>query len=256
LEAIVIPLQPYIDDSHFVFQGTVNGHAGLYQFDTGGGLTVLTPQTVADAGCTTWGRFTGFRMRGDRLDVPRCDNVTIDASGYRMVLPATGVWDLGSVLPADAPPLAGSVGLDAFNGRAVTLDLAHRQLIVETPASLRRRTAHATEVPTHVVWEVEGYAPSFMVGLDTSAGRIWLTIDSGNDAPVTIGRHVASVLGLDPQIRGAQALATSLAGGVELSARVYVQDLILDGNIGSPVLRHWIVTFDLAHQRLWIAPST
>jgi hypothetical protein len=254
--AAVIPLEPYLDGDHFVFRGRVGGHEGLYQLDTGGGLTVITPQTASIAGCKPWGRLTGFRMRGDRLDLPRCETMTIVAAGARLSPPVTGVWDLASVLPKDAPPLAGSVGLDAFGGRAVTLDLAHRRLIVETPASLRTRTAHARKIAAHVVWEVEGYAPSVMAGLDTPQGRIWLTLDSGNDAPVTLGRHVAGLLGLDPQKKGAQALETSLAGGAPLSARAFVQDLIFDGNIGVPVLRQWVVTFDVAHGRLWIAPST
>jgi hypothetical protein len=253
--AAVIALEPYIDEDHFIFHGRINGQDGRFQFDTGGGLTVLTPQTAAIAGCKPWGQFTGFRMRGDRVDLKRCDKVAIEAGGLRLDLPTTGIWDLSAILPKDAPAMAGSVGLDAFAGRAVTLDLAGRKLIVESPASLKARIAHATEVPIHVVREVEGYAPSVMAGLDTPSGRIWLTVDSGNDTPITLGRPVAALLGLDPQKKGGQPLAATLAGGLPLTGKAYVQDIIMDGNIGVPVLRHWVVTFDMARGRMWVSPA-
>jgi hypothetical protein len=251
----VIPLEPYLDGDHFVFRGKINGQAGLFQFDTGGGNTVVTPQSAAVIGCKPWGQITGFRMRGDRLDLKRCDNVTIDAGGPLLKLPVTGIWDLTSILPKGAPPLAASVGLDAFAGHAVTLDIADRKLIVETPQSLKARVAHARELPTHMVWEVEGYAPSAMVALDAPSGRIWCTLDSGSDGAIAIGKHVAADLGLDPDQKKGQALAVTLPGGLPLKGNAYVKDLILDCNIGAPILRTWVVTFDLAHGRVWVTPN-
>jgi hypothetical protein len=50
-------------------------------------------------------------------------------------------------------------------------------------------------------------------------------------------------------------IAERLAGGVKVQARAIVRDLIMDGNIGLPVLMKWVITIDLAQQRLWIAPS-
>jgi hypothetical protein len=250
---VVIPLEPYIDQDHYAFRASIGGQEGLFQFDTGGGLTVLTPQSASAAGCKQWSRLTGFRMRGDRIDVPRCDNVDIVVGSARLLLPTTGVWDLSAVLPAGAPPLGGSVGLDAFSGQAITVDLSHRRLVIETPTSLKARVAHSREIPIHVVREAEGYALTVMLGVETGSGRLWFTLDSGNDAGLTIGRHVATLLGLDPQLSAAQPVELQLAGGVPLKGEAHSRELILDGNIGSPVIRHWLVTIDLAHQRLWLA---
>jgi hypothetical protein len=252
---MVIPLEPYVDSDHFAFRGRINGHEGLFQFDTGGGITLVTPPAAEVAGCKPWGRLTGFRMRGDRVDAPRCDGVTIEAAGARLAPPTTLVFDLSKFLPKDAPPLLGSVGLDAFPGRPVTLDLAGRRLIVETPASLKARVAHATEVPIHVVWEAEGYAPSVMAALDTPQGRVWFTIDSGSDGAVNLGRHVAALFGLDPEKKVGQPFDAKLAGGVPVTGKAYINDLILDGNIGSPVLKRWVITFDVKAGRMWIAPA-
>jgi hypothetical protein len=251
----VIPLEPYLDADHWAFRGKIGDAEGLFQLDTGGGLTVVTPAATRAVGCKPWGRFSGFRMRGDRLDLQRCERVSIDLGGITLQVPSAGVWDLSSVLPKGAPALSASVGLDAFAGRAVTLDLPHRQLIVESPESLRARTAAAHEVPVHFVHEVEGYGLDAMIGLDTADGRVWMTLDSGNDAPITVGRHIAALLGLDPDGKGPQHLAAPVAPGVSLEGTAIVRDLILDGNIGSPILSRWAVTLDLVRGRAWIAPA-
>ena len=68
------------------------------------------------------------------------------------------------------------------------------------------------------------------------------------------GRACQALLHLDPAATGAQPVALTLAGGVKVEDKALVADLILDGNLGVPVLRRWIVTLDLAAERLWIAP--
>jgi hypothetical protein len=249
--ATVIPLMRYLG-SLWSFQLEVAGKKELFLLDTAGGLTVITPATAAEIGCRPWGQLTGFRMRGDRVDAKRCDHVVMVADGAKLELPTAGVFDIGSLLPKDAPSLAGSVALDAFAGRAITLDFPNQRLIVETPASLQARVGSATEVPVQFSREAGGFALTPEVPVDTSSGRAWMEMDCGSDAPVIVGRHIAGLLGLNPELKGGQDLSFSLAGGVPVRGRAHVQDLILDGNIGTPVLDRWVVTIDLAHQRLWI----
>jgi hypothetical protein len=107
----------------------------------------------------------------------------------------------------------------------------------------------------HVVNEAQGYSHTFMTALDTAKGRVWMTIDIGDDTPITVGRHVAELLGLDPQKKGRQAYEGMLAGGVALRGGAYVQDIIFDGNIGAPILAHWVITIDMAGQRFWVDPG-
>jgi hypothetical protein len=253
LEPIVIPLEPYVDE-HWAFRAKIKGKEQLFVMDTGGGLTAVTPETAAQIGCEPWGQLTGFRMRGDRLDLKRCDNVDVDAGGIRLHFPTTGIWDFNKLLPPGAPPIAANVGLDAFAGRAITLDIGNRRLIIETPSSLKARVAKAKEVPVQFVEEVEGYSTTVALALDTSKGRVWMHLDSGDDVPLTVGSHLAPILGLEVK-KGAQPLDVSLAGGVPLRGSAYVKELIFDGNIGAPIISKWIVTIDLARRRLWIAPA-
>jgi hypothetical protein len=254
LKPIVIPLVPYADE-HWAFMAKIRGREQLFIMDTGGGLTAVSSEAAAAIGCEPWSQLTGFRMRGDRLDLKRCENVEID-TGQLVLRPATtGIWDFNKMLPPGAAPIAANVGLDAFAGKVVTLDIGNRQLVIETPESLRKRLTVAKEVPVQFVKEVEGYSITIALALDTPKGRIWMHLDSGDDVPLTLGSHVVAALGLDPTRKRGQALNATLAGGVPLHGNVEIKDIIFDGNIGSPIISSWIVTMDLVRERLWIAPG-
>jgi hypothetical protein len=250
---VAIPLEPYLGVL-WSFQADVDGKPRRFLLDTAGGITVIA-QPFADAiGCKPWGRVTGFRMRGDRVDAPRCDDVGLTAAGVPLKAPTAGVIDFSTLLPKDAPLLDGSVALDAFAGRAVTLDLAGRRLIVETPESLKVRASAGVEVPVRFSREAMGLALTPFLAAPTAKGRIWLELDSGSTGAAVIGKHVADLLGLDPAIQKGQSVDMTLVGGPRISGKVLVEDMILDGNIGVPALQQWVVTLDLANERAWIAP--
>jgi hypothetical protein len=253
---VVIPLQPYGDEAHWTIKASVGGKEMDFLFDTGGGITAVTPEVAKAVGCKRWGRITGYRMRGDRVDMDRCDGVELKAAGATLAPETATVWDFNAMLPKGAPPLGGNLGLDAFGGHVITIDIAHRQVILETPLSLRERVAGLARTPSHVIREAEGYSKTYSIRLDTSAGPIWMQLDSGDDAPITIGKHVAALLGLDPEKKGAQPLDAKLANGVPLQGKAVVRDIIFDGNIGEPILAKWVLTIDLADGRLWIRPNT
>lgn len=251
---VAIPLEPYLGVL-WSFQADVDGKPRRFLLDTAGGITVISQPFADSIGCKPWGRVTGFRMRGDRVDAPRCDDVGLTAAGLPLKAPTAGVIDFSTLLPKDAPPLDGSVALDAFAGRAVTLDLSGRRLIVETPDSLKARARQGVEVPVRFSREAMGLALTPFVAAPTAKGRIWLELDCGSTGALVIGKHVADLLGLDPAIQKGQSVEMTLVGGPKISGKVLVEDMILDGNIGVPALQQWVVTLDLAEERAWIAPA-
>jgi len=74
----VLKLEPY-QAKQFVLTLTVGGSKRRFLFDTGEGVTMISPQVAASIGCKPWGNVTGHRMTGGRLDAPRCDSVTFAA---------------------------------------------------------------------------------------------------------------------------------------------------------------------------------
>lgn len=251
---VVIPLRPYLGVLPSL-QLDIGGRPHTFLLDTAGGLTVVTPQLAGAIHCQPWGQVTGYRMRGERLDLARCDGLHPRLGDVDLRVPTAGVWDLSKILPKDAPPLAGSLAMDAFAGRVLTLDLAGHRLVLETPASLRARIRHAVAVPVRFSRDAQGLALTPLVAVQTPKGRLWMELDCGSDGTVIVNRRVAAALQLDPAHKGAQKLAMTLAGGIPLTANARVDDLIVDGDIGAPVLRQWIVTLDLGHQRLWIGTN-
>ncbi|MFT4076653.1 MAG: hypothetical protein QM647_14110 [Asticcacaulis sp.] len=251
----VIPLSPYLGVI-WSFQAEVKGKPETFLLDTAGGITVITPATATEMGCEPWGQMTGFRMRGDRMDLKRCDDLTFGAAGETLKTPTAGVWDFANVLPKDAPPLAGSIALDSFAGKVVTLDLGHSQLVIETPESLKARIAGAREVTVRLNREMAGLSLTPFVAVKTTKGNVWLELDSGSDAPVVVGSHNAELLGLSADSPQPQSLQADIDGGVPLKTEAArTMPLIIDGNIGAPVLAQWVVTLDLANARAWIVPA-
>lgn len=239
----------------------VGGQRGTFLVDTGGGVTFATPRFAEKIGCKPWGQITGFRLSGERLDMARCEGVAIGLPGGKALAPATiGMLDLMPLLPADAPVVDGSLALDVLDGQAFTLDLRAGTLRFETPESLAAIAASdAVQVPIRVARHgASGHGLGVYARSKTSSGDLWMEVDSGGSAPVLLPAKVAAEAGADPANARAQPYTLVLSGvgrDVKLEARALVRDMIHDGVVGVPVLVNWRLTFDLAGDRLWIAPT-
>ncbi|HTM70249.1 MAG TPA: hypothetical protein VL118_05155 [Luteimonas sp.] len=214
----------------------VGGQRGTFLLDTGGGVTFATPEFAKRIGCTPWGRITGFRLTGERLDLPRCDGVAIGLANGRVLAPATiGVLDLKPLLPPSAPTANGSLALDALDGQAFTLDLRAGTLEFETPQSLARRTAGAVEIPIRVSRHASsGQGLGVYARAKTAKGDLWLEIDSGGGAPVLLRDKIAAEAGADASVAQPQPYTLVLPGSdgavgdaqVKLDTRAIVRDMV------------------------------
>ena len=233
-------------------QATVDGREGTYLFDSGIGTSGVTPAMATAIGCKPWGKVTGFRAIGERVDTPRCNSSVVKIGTLATTLSQVSVFDLARFMGPASAGLSGAIGLDVFAGRTITLDVAHHRLVVEDAASLASIRDTATEVPIRLVRVAEGAALTVDIGVQTSAGTAWMELDTGNYGPAMVDRSVAGLFGLRITEPGVQQWAGTSARGVAFAGPVMVKDLILDGNLGREVLRHWRVTLDLASGRGWI----
>jgi hypothetical protein len=237
-------------------RASVRGHEGLFIFDTGGGVSYVSPAFAQAIGCKPWGQISGFMLTGQRLDMPRCDGLSFDLDGHSYGAPISGVFDIGKFMPPDVPRIDGSIGLDVFAGQAVTLSLARKSLTVESPASLKARAARGREVPVRLVRDAGGVALSVQVAVPTPEGMAWMEIDSGNGGANVIGKHLAPLLKLEPGKKEPQPASFMIAGGVPVRGMARVNDtLIMDGNIGTRFLIDWDLTLDLSKGRAWLAAT-
>ena len=251
----VIALDPYPSTTRaFTIRASIRGQAGVFLWNTGEGVSMITPSFAARVGCTPWGQITGYRMTGDRLDAPHCDDLLFevkrtgaargagtgpgDGASARgtvhLPAPSVIVYDIAAFTKPGTPPLDGALGLDVFAGWAITFQLTRGTLTMESPASLAARVAPKTgavAVPVRVVRDAEGLALAVNLGVPTAAGTAWMELDSGNSGPtLVIAKYLAAQFRLD--------------------------HMAIDGNLGVNFLRDWDVTLDLATGRAWIAPAS
>jgi hypothetical protein len=232
---------------------TVNGKSGDFLLDTGGGITLLGKDFMPDLDCKFWGRTTGYNMFGERSDDAHCDDVQIRAGDVALTPVSVAKIDFGDRFPGSKTP-DGLLSLDAFDGKAITLDQAAAALIVETPGSLAARIKSMQELPLRVSRECSARCLSVFVGVPTAEGRTWLILDSGAGGVSLIAKDYARAFGLDPDAKE-QRLRHEVAPGVAIDSPVLVTDMIMDGNLGQPFLSQYVITLDLARGRMWIAKA-
>ena len=230
---------------------TVNGKPGDFLLDTGGGVTLLSEDFSKGVDCKFWGRTTGYNMFGKRSDGPHCDNVQIKAGDVAMTPVNVGKIDFGDQFAGDTKP-DGLLSLDAFDGKAITLDQSAATLTIETSSSLVRRTKGMKELPFRMARECSARCLSVFVGVPTREGMTWLILDSGAGGVSLISKDHAKYFGLDLE-RKEQRLTYEVAPGFPIDSPVLVTDMIMDGNLGQPFMKQYIMTFDLLNGRLWIA---
>lgn len=250
----VIQLDPYQSNADLpTVHASVNGHNGTFAFDSGEGVSMITPEFAQAIGCKPWGQVTGFQMNGGRIDTPRCDDITFDMAGQRFAVPSAIVFDFTKFFKPDQPRLDGSLGFDLFAGRAITLALSGRKIVVESSASLAARVAKGTEVPIRIVRDAQGLALTVDIGVPTPDGMAWMELDSGGGQSIIIGKHIASLFKLDPDSKAVQRVSFTLAGKIQVEAPARVMDqMIMDGNINVPYLKKWDVTVDFGTGRAWV----
>lgn len=248
--AAVLPLEPY--RRGVAVRVEARGTPGLMAFDTAAGHTVVSPEFATAAGCKPWGSLGGFTMTGRKLEMQRCDHLAFTIDGHRMQAPAAGVMQVAELFAKDAPPIEGLLGLDAFSGQTITLDFAGGRLYIETPASAARRVADAQEVPVLLSREAQGLALAVNLEVSTPQGIVRFEIDSGNGGTLLVSKAYAPLFGLDPAADGPQPASIDIAPGIVASGLAFTPDMNIDGNLGMPFLKDWIVTLDLAEGRMWL----
>jgi len=250
----VIPLSPYLG-AQATHRATVRGVPGVFLFDTGEGVTSISPEFAAKIGCAPWGRVSGFRMSGERLDTPRCDDVDFSVAGRTLHAPSVMTLDIMKLMGEGVPKIDGAMGLDVFAGETITL-LPRTAIVVETPRTLARRIAHATPLKVRLVRDAEGLALAVDGAVKTPQGQAFMELDSGNGGALVVADHIAPLLGIPTDMTTPTVQHLQLENGIAVEGKTRTRDLIMDGNIGAQFLDHWALTLDLRNGRAWLAPFT
>jgi hypothetical protein len=247
--AVRLTLEPYANTDLCTTRVTVNGHGSPFIFDTGAGLTILTPEQARFAGCTPFGLDTGFRADGGKVTSSRCGPVTLEIGRYR-VDREVAEFDLLKLLGKGAPPVGGIVGLASFEGHAVTLDLLHDRVTIETARSLAHRIGGMHPVNVRIVRGAGGDVVPF-IEVRAKTGTLWMEVDSGNNGPVFLAPHAQQQLGISIAAHDKRQLDLDVIGLGPVPVTVASRDLIYDGQLDPAFLRQIQLTVDIEHGRAW-----
>ena len=235
----------------------VNGQDGYFLFDTGGGVTNVSPEFAAKIGCKPWGQISGFAMMAQRIDMQRCDHVRVRVGGREVERETIGVFDGSGMMPPNAPHLDGTIALDLLEGIPFRLSVAAKSLTLLDAKQVAKATRGREAVPLHVVRDAEGMALSVDVPVRTPLGIAWFELDSGNSSPTAlVGKHLAAPLKLDPASganKKSEQATLTLLDGTTWTGDVCVFNLILDGNLGATFLIKHDVVVDVMAKRAWLS---
>jgi hypothetical protein len=248
-QPIELKLAPYVGPLR-----TVSARVGdadvPFLFDTGGGATVVTPQLLQQLGGEPFGRGTGFRHDGTRVDGRRGGPVTL-AFGAFCYDGEVGVLDLDAFLQG-LPKVGGIASLHTFAKHAITLDLGANRLVVETPASLAERTRGAKELEVRVARPGAGAGLDLFVAIAGKHGPQWFELDCGNTGPVLVAPHAWSELGLDGSPAAAPTKGTlDVRGFGKVTCEVAAKEMIYDGVLDAAFCGRLLLTLDLPTARAW-----
>jgi len=220
-------------------------------FDTGGGVTAISPALARQLGCATTGTNVGLRMTGQRIDAPLCRDIEIRIGG-QVIRTEAAVIDLAAILGKGGPQVDGMVSLATLDGLAVSLDLAHDRLWIESKRSLAARTKRATTLAFRRATGVGGGQLSPFVGVTTPGGIVWLELDSGHGGTTFVAPGAAALLGVAESAASGEAdlqLSSALSVHVPVITR---KDLVFDGVLSAATVTRATWTLDLSADTLWV----
>jgi hypothetical protein len=252
-QPLVLELAPRAGGMRSV-QARIGTADGTFLFDTGGGATVLSLTMARQLACPVFGRGTGFRHDGSRVDGARGGPLAV-AFGSYVHQGEVGVLDLDAMLPG-MPKVAGIACLETFAGQVLTVDLADNRLVLETPASLAVRTRSARELKVRLAHQAGGASLDLFVALDGKHGPLWFELDSGNTAPVLIAPHAWVELGLDaPPAGRSRPCDLPVTGLGKVACEAMTKELIYDGLLNVKFCERFAITMDLDRGRAWAAAN-
>ena len=232
----------------------IGGKTYPFLFDTGGGITTISPSIAKEIGCTPFGQITGWNAGGTRLDFKRCDNVDLKLGGYQTRV-NTALFEIMPFFSPETKEIGGIVALQTFADKVITIDLAGNRLTLETEKSFAGRIRDMKPLEARIGSQGAGAVIDIFVAANTPKGKIWMEFDTGNFSTLQFAPHAQEMLGInfDAPNRAKMTKPVKLdlvgLGTIEMPGRE--RNMIYDGMLNYDTISKWTVTIDLRNGRMW-----
>jgi predicted aspartyl protease len=238
----------------------VNGVATEALLDSGAEATVLDPVLAQRANLPP-GEKVEMKGSGGKQSAEVVSGVTVEALGQKLAKLDVVVMDLSDLSSRlIRRPTQAIVGRELFDSARLQIDISGRTV----RAMDRSDAPRGTRLPLTTQHGIEAL-PVRVNGLEVNA-----ELDFGNGSGVMVSRALADRLKLKatgavqgggiggPLTRQTVVLKTLKVGKLtlrNLSASIDELPNAGDVNIGTDVLRHFVVTTDFSQHAVWLAPA-
>jgi Aspartyl protease len=225
--------------------------------DLGAGIDVLSAEAANSLHLTAGGRYTNWRMSGERVDIATTALPSISLGSFVIDHPTVGVWK-----GLDGSGVAGLISATAFRNVAVTFDFAAHQLTIEDPASLKAIESRGVRVPLSIA-DDRGISLGIFAPFEFGNGVSGLCeVDTGSQG-YFIDSRLASKIGVTPAVKPndpkkrAEAVVpfVQLAGAPptrRTAPTAIFSDLIYDCNVGNEFWAGRSFTLDIPDRALFV----
>ncbi len=257
-------------NNHIYVDARVDGNPVRMLVDTGG-VNLLTPAAAKRLGLDAHGRMAARGVGEKQVDLGFAKAQRIEVGAIRLDAPIFYVIDLSELEPVEGLRFDGLVGFELFHRFVVRIDYAARRLTLIDPSFFR-----APEGATAVPFELEERIPLVKGTIDGRPAT--LSIDTGArsslslHAPFVREHDLITHYGARFEAIGGWGVGGPSrgwpvrVGEVRLGDAV-VKDLVADlsesesgafadpknsANVGSGLLRRFVVTFDYDRRKMYL----
>jgi predicted aspartyl protease len=233
----------------------VNGKVRQFYFDTGGGISFISPEMAKEIGCEPFGGGQmGYDAGGHTSAMKRCEDVEMKLAGYT-VKKDVAVFDPMMFFPKVNGKLDGSIALDAFDNQIITVDLIKNRLYVETEKTFKNRIKDMKPLQSRLSREISGATLDIFVAANTPKGKLWMLFDTGNTNKMLFTPAAQELLGIDLKSKNGEKVIKPVKldivglGTIEADSRE--RAMIYDGMLSYDVIEKLLFTIDFRTGKMW-----
>lgn len=251
-----IPLEKYFKSLKSV-NVEINNKSYKFIFDTGAGITMVSPEIIKEINKTAYGKNIGFRMSGEKVEMKLCDSLYINIKGINFYHSYIGVFDMMSLLPKEFERIDGIISLKTFENNKITLNLRENKLIVETEESFKEKTSNMKLIPSRFANGPTGSELDILIGIKAHSQLWWFLFDSGNIAKTKISKNIAldwDLLYQEHKITEIGNYKFEIAGD-SITAPAIIDNIIYDGVLSYDFIQQSEFSISLVEEKIWIGKT-
>jgi predicted aspartyl protease len=262
------------DGKYLYVEGEIEGTKTDIVLDSGAGITVVDQGLANRLGLVGGTEITAQGVGGER-NVKLADNVTIRLGGVTLAPMTVAILNLEEVHQKLGRTMPVILGKELFHAFPVTIDYPARRVVIHDPSHFEA-PAHTTAVPTRSIEQGHVAVEAQLEDLPTA----WFMIDTGSGGSVDFHAPYVEANSLLKRYPRQGTLQASGVGGSRLERVVVARSVTLagqtfrsvpvalategpgafsasssSGTIGAGLLGRFVVTFDLANERMFFEPG-